>query len=111
SAYVEPEPGPVTGDCEFKIAVPVLADTLDFECSAPATEFFGEKDGTILVEPAENPDMAGINTSERVMKIEQSAGIEGWAGFFFNLESRIDFSEKRTIKLKVYSPAAGEQVN
>ena len=111
SAYVKPEPAPVTGDCEFKITVPVLADTLDFECSAPATEFFGQKDGTILVEPAENPDKAGINTSEGVMKVEQSAGIEGWAGFFFNLSEKIDFSEKQTIKIKVYSPAAGEQVN
>src|SRR5690606_18701925 len=113
SAYVEPEPkpDPGNGDCEFEFVVPVLADGLDFECEGPETEFFGEKDGTITIEPSENPAKEGINTSAGVMKVEQSAGVEGWAGFFFNLAGKIDFSEKRTIKIKVYSPAAGEQVN
>ena len=108
SAYVEPDPAE---GCQSKIVVPVLADGLDFECGTPKTETFGEKDGTIKIEPSENPAQEGINTSEGVMKVEQSAGVEGWAGFFFNLAEKIDFSEKRTIKIKVYSPAAGEQVN
>lgn len=108
SAYVEPDP---SEGCQSKIIVPVLADGLDFECGVPKTEYFGEKDGTITIGPSENPAKEGINTSEGVMKVEQSAGVEGWAGFFFNLAEKIDFSEKRTIKIKVYSPAAGEQVN
>lgn len=108
SAYEEPDP---SEECEFKIVVPVLADGLDFECGVPQTESFGEKDGTITIESSDNPAKEGINTSEKVMKVEQSAGVEGWAGFFFNLAEKIDFSEKRTIKIKVYSPAAGEQVN
>src|SRR5690606_540318 len=62
-------------------------------------------------EQVDNPSKEGINTSDKVMKVEQSAGVEGWAGFFFNLAEKIVFAEKRTIKIKVYSPAAGEQVN
>lgn len=108
SAYEEPDP---SEECQSKIIVPVLADGLDFECGVPQTESFGEKDGTITIGSSDNPAKEGINTSEKVMKVEQSAGVEGWAGFFFNLAEKIDFSEKRTIKIKVYSPAAGEQVN
>ncbi len=110
SAFVEPEPLP-DGECTISIIVPEMADGIDFECTAPETEFFGEKDGTITIEHAENPAKEGINTSEGVMKVEQSAGIEPWAGFFFNLASKIDFSEKQSISIKVYSPAAGQQIN
>ncbi|UJH90601.1 carbohydrate binding domain-containing protein [Antarcticibacterium sp. 1MA-6-2] len=45
------------------------------------------------------------------MKVTQTAGVEGWAGFFFDLSGKVDFSEKQTIKIKVYSPAAGQNVN
>lgn len=110
SAYVEPEPLP-DGDCTIDIIVPEMADRIDFECTAPATEFFGEKDGALTIEHAENPAKEGINTSEGVMMIEQTAGIEPWAGFFFNLDSKIDFTEKQSISIKVYSPAAGQQIN
>lgn len=108
SAYVEPEP---TEDCQFKIVVPILAEGLDFECEGPETESFGEKDGTITIEQVDNPSKEGINTSDKVMKVEQSPGVEGWAGFFFTLAEKIVFAEKRTIKIKVYSSVAGEQVN
>ncbi len=110
SAYVEPEPLP-DGDCTIDIIVPEIADGIDFECTAPATEFFGEKDGALTIEHAENPAKEGINTSEGVMMIEQTAAIQPWAGFFFNLASKIDFSEKQSISIKVYSPAAGQQIN
>ena len=109
SAFVEPEPLP-DGECTISIIVPEMADGIDFECTAPETEFFGEKDGAITIEHAENPAKEGINTSEGVMKIEQTADIEPWAGFFFNLASKVDFSEKQAISVKVYSPAAGQQV-
>lgn len=111
SAYVEPEPVDPGEGCVYEVIVPVLADGIDFECGAPETTFFGEAAGSLTIEPADNPDKEGINTSDKVMKVTQTAGVETWAGFFFDLSEKIDFSEKQTIKIKVYSPAAGENVN
>src|SRR5690606_631468 len=111
SAYVEPEPVDPGEGCVYEVIVPVLADGIDFECGAPETTFIGEAAGSLTNEPADNPDKEGINTSDKVMKVTQTAGVETWAGFFFDLSEKIDFSEKQTIKIKVYSPAAGENVN
>ena len=112
SAYVEPEPEEPGEGCTYEVIVPELADgVIDFECGAPETTFFGEAAGSLTIEPADNPDKDGINTSNKVIMVTQTAGVEGWAGFFFDLASKIDFSEKQTIKIKVYSPAAGQNVN
>src|SRR5690606_4971525 len=106
-----PEPVDPGEGCVYEVIVPVLADGIDFECGAPETTFFGEAAGSLTIEPADNPDKEGINTSDKVMKVTQTAGVETWAGFFFDVSEKIDFSEKQTIKIKVYSPAAGENVN
>lgn len=112
SAYVEPEPEVPGEGCTYEVIVPELAEgVIDFECGAPETTFFGEAAGTLTIEPADNPDKEGINPSEKVIMVTQTEGVEAWAGFFFDLASKIDFSEKQTIKIKVYSPAAGENVN
>ncbi|SFB66363.1 hypothetical protein SAMN04487891_10149 [Flagellimonas taeanensis] len=113
SAYVAPEPEPEPepgGDCVFSTIVPEIADGIDFECGGPEVTFFGEKDGSFTVEYVENPDPSGINTSERVVEYTQTEGVEPWAGFFFDLVSKVDFSELQTIKIKVYSPAADQNV-
>ena len=107
SAWVEPEP--VEG-CVQVVGVPEISEGIDFECQYPETNVFGEKDGSLTVEPADNPDKEGINTSDKVIMVTQTAGVEGWAGFSFVLASKVDFSEKQTIKIKVYSPAAGQAV-
>lgn len=113
SAYVppipEPEPGP--GEpCKFETIVPELANGVDFECGAPEITFFGEKEGSFTLEFVENPDASGINTSKKVVEYTQTAGVEPWAGFFFELASTVDFSVLQTIKIKVYSPAADQIV-
>lgn len=114
SAYVPPTPvpEPEPGEpCTFKITVPVLSEGIDFECEGPEVTYFGNKEGAPLVlDFVENPDASGINTSEKVAQITQSPGVEGWAGFFFDLSAKIDFSELQAIKLKVYSPAADHAV-
>ncbi|KAB5489476.1 MULTISPECIES: hypothetical protein [Flagellimonas] len=113
SAYVAPEPEPEPepgGDCTFSTIVPEIADGIDFECGGPEVTFFGEKDGSFTVEYVENPDPSGINTSEKVVEYTQTEGVEPWAGFFFDLASKVDFSELQTIKIKVYSPAADQNV-
>lgn len=112
SAYVPEEPD-TTGTCVFLNITPeVLADVvLDFECQGPEYTFFGQKDGALTIEYAENPASGGINTSDKVVQVTQTSGVETWAGFFFDLSSKIDFSNNQGIKIKVYSPAAGQLVN
>ena len=105
SAYVPPtpEPEPEPGeDCVFSTIVPELSAGIDFECGGPEVTFFGEKDGSFTLEYVENPDASGINTSETVVEYTQTADIEPWAGFFFDLASKVDFSEMQTVKIKVY---------
>ncbi len=111
SAYVAPEPIPPTEDCVFGVIVPEIAEGIDFECGAPETTFFGEKDGSLTIEGIDNPHKEGINTSNKVMQVVQTAGIEPWAGFFFDLATKIDFSEKQTIKIKVFSPGVDQNIN
>ena len=110
SAYVAPIPEPVTEDCTFKTVLPDISTGLDFECEGPDVSFFGEKDGSLSLEFTENPDASGINTSDRVAAYTQTEGVESWAGLFFDLSGKIDFSELQTIKLMVYAPAAEQNV-
>jgi hypothetical protein len=113
SAYVPPapEPEPEPGEpCKFEIIVPELADGIDFECGAPEITSFEENEGSLEIEFVENPDSSGINTSEKVVQYTQTAGVQPWAGFFFKLASKVDFSVLRTIKIKVYSPASDQIV-
>jgi hypothetical protein len=112
SAYVEPEPD-TTGACVFLIVTPELSDETvwDFECEGPEYTFFGEKDGSLSITHLENPSMGGINSSDKAVEVIQTAGIEPWAGFFFDLSGKVDFSVLQAVKMKVYSPAAGQMIN
>ena len=111
SAFVAPEPVPEGEPCTFGVFVPNIAEGIDFECGAPETSVFGEADGSVVIEAIDNPNKEGINTSEKAMQVTQSEGVAGFAGFFFDLATKIDFSENQAIKIKVFSPAAGQNVN
>lgn len=83
-----------------------------FECEGPAEYiYFGATSGPIVVERTDNPDTDGINPSEQVMQVSQPSGVEPWAGFFFDLSEKIDFSAHQAVNIKVYSLAAGQTVN
>ncbi|WP_041632796.1 carbohydrate binding domain-containing protein [Maribacter sp. HTCC2170] len=110
SAYVAPEPLPIIEGCPEDPVVNDISAGIDFECGGPEIDFFGEKDGSLTIEFVENPNGSGINTSEKVVEYIQTTGVEPWAGFFFDLTGKVDFSEKQTIKVKVYSPAADQTV-
>ncbi|MDF1697503.1 MAG: hypothetical protein P1U56_16790 [Saprospiraceae bacterium] len=112
SAYVPPEPD-TTGGCVFLIITPELIDdvTIDFECEGPEYTVFGELEGTISINAIENPVSGGINTSDLVVEVIQTAGLEPWAGFFFDLSEKVDFSTYQAVKVSVYSPAAGQMIN
>ncbi|MFT7603608.1 MAG: hypothetical protein ACI8VT_001176 [Saprospiraceae bacterium] len=112
SAYIPPEPD-TTGACIFLNIIPELNgdEALDFECEGPEYTFFGELDGSITIEYADNPAPGGINLSDKGVQVTQTAGVEPWAGFFFDLSSKIDLSIYQAVKVKVYSEAMGQMVN
>lgn len=68
-----------------------------------AVNGFGAAQGAIVA----NPDMSGINTSANVARMIKPTGSETWAGVAVPLTSPVDFSVKKKIKMKVWSPAAG----
>jgi hypothetical protein len=55
----------------------------------------------------DNPDASGENTSAKVGQSVKTAGAETWAGTILTLESPIDFSVRKSFKVKVWSPKAG----
>jgi hypothetical protein len=112
SAYEAPEPD-TTGACVFLIIFPELNgdDAIEFECEGPEYSAFGELDGSITIEYADNPSTDGINPSDKVVQVTQTPGLEPWAGIFFDLSSKIDFSTYQAVKIKVYSPAVGQMIN
>jgi hypothetical protein len=68
------------------------------------TDFNG---GNVTV--VNNPNASGINTSTKVGKMVKNAG-EVWGGSWIGLDNPIDFSVKKTFKIKVYSPRVGAKL-
>lgn len=56
-----------------------------------------------------NPNSGGINTSAKVGKMVKSAG-QPWGGSWISLNAPIDFSVKKTFKVKVFSPRVGAKL-
>lgn len=73
--------------------------------------FGGLNDQDITIEYVDNPAVGDANGSARVVKVTEPAGIESWAGFYFELENNINFpSGQEAISVQFYSPAAGHNV-
>ena len=89
------------------VAPAVLQLPLDFESSTLAYNFvdFGGGNTTVV----NNPQSSGINTSSKVGKMVKSAP-EVYGGSFIALANPIDFSTKKTFKIKVFSPRAGAKL-
>ncbi|HLO82462.1 MAG TPA: hypothetical protein VK166_15970 [Chitinophagaceae bacterium] len=84
-----------------------LALPLSFESSTLNYDFTNFGGGTASV--VDNPFKSGINTSSKTGKMVKNPP-EGWGGSFITLASPIDFSTKKYLKLKVYSPRVGAKV-
>ena len=80
---------------------------MNFESSTLNYEFVNFGGGTASV--VDNPFKTGINTSNKTAKMVKNPP-EGWGGSFITLENPIDFSTKKYLKLKVYSPRVGAKV-
>ncbi|MEZ0485133.1 hypothetical protein [Fibrella aquatica] len=96
---------------DVKLAAPVVNTTLalplGFESTTLKYNFTNFDGGTVTVVP--NPQSGGINTSATVAKMVKNAG-QPWGGSFIALDKPIDFTGKKTVSLKVFSPRVGAKV-
>ncbi|MBU3927736.1 MAG: hypothetical protein KKB74_08010, partial [Bacteroidetes bacterium] len=63
--------------------------------------------GNEVTSVVDNPDASGINNSARVAQSIKTTGAETWAGTLLTLASPIDFTAKKLIRVKVWSPKRG----
>lgn len=77
----------------------------NFEGTAPSFTNFDGGVATVI----SNPVSSGINTSANVGQMVKNAG-EIWGGSYFSLASPIDFTLRKTFKMKVYSNKIGTKV-
>lgn len=80
---------------------------LDFQSTTYAYNFVNFAGGNTTV--INNPFSTGINTSTKVGKMVKSVG-EVYGGSIITLVNPINFSIKKTFKMKVYSPRVGAKV-
>ena len=74
---------------------------IDFESTPPTFTVFGNSTYSVIA----NPDVSGINTSATVL--ETVHGNETWAGLFFDLTNKLDFTTDTVIQIMVWAPVAG----
>lgn len=74
---------------------------IDFESTPPTFTVFGNSTYSVLA----NPDMSGLNTSATVL--ETVHGNETWAGLFFDVTNKLDFTTDTLIEVMVWAPVAG----
>jgi len=80
---------------------------LDFESTSLTYTFNDFNGGNATV--ISNPKSTGIDVSSKVGKMVKNAD-QTWGGSWIGLASPIDFSTKKTITMKVYSPRVGAKV-
>ena len=84
-----------------------LVIPINFESTTLKYAFQDFDGGSVTV--VNNPQSSGINTSSKVGKMVKNAG-QVWGGSWLGLESPIDFSTKKTFKMKVFAPKVGTKV-
>jgi hypothetical protein len=80
---------------------------LTFESSS-LTYTFNNFDGGVAT-VINNPQSGGSNTSTKVGRMVKNAG-QIWGGSWIGLAAPIDFSTKKTFKVKVFSPRVGAKL-
>jgi hypothetical protein len=97
----------------YKTPAALIEMPLDFESTSLTYPWagFGASDyGAIPVSVITNPDKSGNNTSNKVVKIEKTAGAQVWAGASLDLDSKVDFSKGSKVKVAVWSPKVGATI-
>jgi hypothetical protein len=80
---------------------------MDFQSTKYPYEFGDFAGGVVTL--VDNPSASGINTSTKVAKMVKNAG-EVYGGSSIVLTNSIDFSVKKTFKIKVFSPRVGAKL-
>lgn len=86
---------------------------IDFESTVlPYTwSGFGSSSfGPIPASVVTNPDKSGANVSNKVVKIEKTAGAQIWAGATLPLDTKMDFTKGTKVKITVWSPKVGATI-
>lgn len=68
---------------------------------------FGGVDAKIV----DNPAPGGINTSEKVWQYTKNEGAETWSGTWTPLQTPLDLSQGKKIKIWVYTSEVGKEIN
>ncbi len=92
----------------YKGVVVPVAMPLDFESTTIDYSWvgFGGANASLI----NNPDKTGINTSNKVVSIEKTAGAETWAGASLALTAPIDVTKGTKIQVAVWSPKVGAKI-
>lgn len=94
-------------DIRLTNVLPGIGFPLNFESSLLTFTFNDFDGGNASV--IDNPQSSGINTSAKVGRMVKNAG-QVWGGSWIGLSDPIDFSVKKTFKMKVFSPRVGAKV-
>jgi hypothetical protein len=95
-------------DIELTTGTEQLVLPLTFQSSTLNYAFTNFDGGNASV--INNPDASGVNTSSRVARMVKGPGGQQWGGAFITLDAPIDFSSKKTMNVKVWSPRVGAKV-
>lgn len=82
-----------------------VALPLGFESTSLAYDFGGFEGAESEI--IANPDATGINPTGNVMRTIKTEGAQFFAGTFLNLDSPIDMSSSKKLRMKIWSPKAG----
>jgi hypothetical protein len=97
----------------YKTPSQLIELPIDFEAGSLTYTWSGFGDagyGPIPAAVITNPDMTGLNVSNKVVKIEKTSGAQVWAGASLNLESTVDFTKGTKVKVAVWSPKVGAKI-
>ncbi len=96
---------------ECPVASGIETINIDFESNPPMWDVFGGvSNAGVVYTTVANPVSGGINTSGMVGLLVEPDMAEGWSGIKTTLSGKVDFTNKQNIKIKVYSPSAGEVI-
>lgn len=84
--------------------VPTVKLPLTFENTSLTYDITNFDGGDLSV--IDNPHKTGVNTSGRVLQMIKKSG-QTWGGAFITLPDPMDFTNKKTFTMKVYSPRVG----
>ncbi len=85
----------------FGSALAQTALPVNFESTPPAFTVFGNSTYSII----SNPNASGLNTSATVLGTVH--GNETWAGLFFDVTNKLNFTTDTVIQIMVWAPAIG----